>query len=550
MTSPRINQNSINLITLLQDLRYSGRQLEQARDELQRLNPGVDLERVSSGTSIVFPDHFNEKEVTRALEHQLGGDTRALVQFFNDRQQMGTPRLGIGANPHMMRHNLASWHEPHVVKAAPQPAPAPDHSDRVQSHRGPSDDAELKLLLRELQHLVPGMKLQGDFVWLPTEKGGTFVQVTGTEQAGSDHATVRRPSPASLQISWPQAKSRSEFATTNPLLNALWRIQWENGGPPKDRPYFGPKHLGAQLESSSEPHAPPPRPQAKGPEPVAGSAVKISSAQQPTHVDQKSVAEFDPEQLIEGLRALLPKENRGNAYYMGMVRHELDTFLTGLGLESADSKKRHGQVFDMKTQLDNGYIDGQKILGYHTGMGSIQVLKEVTTGALELLEYAYQGGPQPQDQVDAMVSLTNIVHEALHGFSRYTALTYSGVGVTVEEVSNETATRMAVRKMLAGKVPDGLLPRLPGDIPKGARRNHNGAYDDIILSTLEVIESVTGWDRHQAARALETASFKMKTKEVSVAWLPGKHLDNLVRCIPGLDARQRDLIKQGLREIE
>jgi hypothetical protein len=141
-------------------------------------------------------------------------------------------------------------------------------------------------------------------------------------------------------------------------------------------------------------------------------------------------------------------------------------------------------------------------------------------------------------------ALHALIHETLHGYSKMDRQSYRGVGVVVEEVTNEVAARAVLRGRWNGLLSGADVLALPDRHGPGAR-----GYDRMVYATIAAIRDVAKTNWQDASARLERASLSMKGN-IRAAASPEAHLANFVSRVDGLGGMQRMKLAKRMRAIQ
>jgi hypothetical protein len=132
------------------------------------------------------------------------------------------------------------------------------------------------------------------------------------------------------------------------------------------------------------------------------------------------------------------------------------------------------------------------------------------------------GGVPTAQEADAIRCL---FHEATHSYSpRVPGVTYSGVGLVVEEVTTEVCARSALGKLIGSPTSMAV-----------------GSYQGYIDVVVDAIAKVGKMPRAQAFALLERVSLEMRRGGFPIARSPDDYLTNLAEALfPGDFGRYTD----------
>lgn len=142
---------------------------------------------------------------------------------------------------------------------------------------------------------------------------------------------------------------------------------------------------------------------------------------------------------------------------------------------------------------------------------------------------------------DEKWTVSALIHEAGHGHSPMGQDAHMGVGMKIEEVSNETAARCVLRKLTEKAGANFHMPSVTSIVPAvvdGALQV-GGSYGEAIAGTLQHISEVAGVSGTEAAKLLEDSSMRFKRYAGPAASTPEGHVRNFVDQFDTLTKKQR-----------
>lgn len=185
--------------------------------------------------------------------------------------------------------------------------------------------------------------------------------------------------------------------------------------------------LGEGGGGDDEPDEPAPEPEPPEPEQDKTPAVEPP--------DPPAVARVDA--LIAGLKD--PKNNGGDV--RDILREQIASSLPGVvSKDIAGARALRSSLV-----VDDSFLQMAGANAIHDWDGNVIVRDVVLKEAAKALELRKHGFPATYEQRDR---LRTLVHEELHGHSRVTQRSYSGVGATLEEVGTELNARRITGEIL------------------------------------------------------------------------------------------------------
>ena len=206
-------------------------------------------------------------------------------------------------------------------------------------------------------------------------------------------------------------------------------------------------------------------------------------------------------------------------------------------------------------KLTVGSID-QNMYGVHRWDMSVEIREDVAETVLPTLaeiSTRRQGLKEFQKR-----GFSTVLHEELHGTSKFTARAYRAGGAVVEEVTVELTTRRVLRdlygdvaKKVGGASPDLHQPSISPLTRKWATR---GSYRTDIEKMLNMMSKHTKWKPDKVVDNVERAGILMRGKAGPKfnRQSPKKHVESFVDALPDLtdlSKKERKALEKGLNSM-
>lgn len=216
----------------------------------------------------------------------------------------------------------------------------------------------------------------------------------------------------------------------------------------------------------AEPDADADKPEAEQPEEVSGPAVEPP--------DPPVVARV--EAFLAGLKD--PKTNGGDV--REILREQIGASLPGVvSKDIAGTRPMRASLV-----VDDKFLQMAGANANHDWDGNVIVTSHVLQDATKALEARKAGFPATYQQRDRFRTL---VHEELHGHSRVTQRSYSGIGATLEEVGTELNARRITGQILDVEVNVGSYQRSIDQVREAVRGGLDAARGSLTPADIDAM---------------------------------------------------------------
>lgn len=187
-----------------------------------------------------------------------------------------------------------------------------------------------------------------------------------------------------------------------------------------------------------------------------------------------------------------------------------------------------------KSAMAVGELESDTLAVHHWD-GSVTVRKDIAdTVARSLKEISERRRVLSYSDYRGIHTL---IHEELHGLSRFTSRAYSEGGAVVEEVTVELTARRIMRDLL-GDVKTGAQSfNRPMRNAANTRWFSGGSYGSDISKFLDTVTNKTGWPEEQVIENVEKAGILMRGK-LAPAYnkqSPKQHIEAFLKSMPDYD---------------